>query len=95
MTSVSTVRSCCGIALDRRDQVGDQVGAALIFALQIAPVGVDLLLGGRDAVEPAAGEAEGGERSKQSKTAKCGHVQSPLIERARELESARLFNKLF
>ena len=59
-----------GIALHRLDQVGDEVGAALIVGLQVAPLGVDLLLGGRNAVEPAAGEAERGKRSKQTKTAK-------------------------
>ena len=59
-----------GIALHRRDEVGDEVGAALIVGLQVAPGGVDLLLGGRDAVDPAAGEAESGERCKQTETAK-------------------------
>ena len=46
-----------GVALHRLDEVGNQVGAALIVGLQVAPLGVDLLLGGGDAVEAATGEA--------------------------------------
>src|SRR6185295_19509467 len=62
-----------GIALHRLDEIGNEVGAALIIGLEVAPGRVNLLLRGRDAVEPAAGEAERGERCKQTKTAKCGH----------------------
>ena len=71
-----------GIALHRRDEVGDEVGAALIIGLEVAPFGVDLLLGGGDAVDAAAGEAERGERRKQTKAAKNGHRKSPLMRRA-------------
>ena len=62
-----------GIALHRRDEVGNEVRPALIVGLEVAPFGVDLLLGGGDAVDPASCEAERGKRRKQPKSANEVH----------------------
>ena len=77
VTSVSTDLLLLRIALHRRDEIGNEVRPALIVGLEVAPLGVDLLLGGRDAVDAAAGEAERGKRREQTETAKQGHLMSP------------------
>ena len=50
------------VTLDRFDQVGNEVGAALVFRLDLAPFGVDVLLGRGNAVEPAPGQRKRSQR---------------------------------
>ena len=59
ITWVRTSRSCCAIAFDRLDQVGNEIGAALILVLHLAPGRLGLLLERRDRIDAAAGEQEG------------------------------------
>ena len=47
-----------GVALDRLDQIGDQVGPALILVLDLAPGGFGMFLPGRDLVHAAAGKVK-------------------------------------
>jgi len=63
-----------GKALHGRNQVWNEIIPALIFILNIAPFGVHILLGRRDRVKAASGQAEGCEWRQKSETTKCGHV---------------------
>ncbi len=47
-----------GVALHGRDQVRDEIGAALILVLHVGPFGLRLLLERRDRVVAAARQAE-------------------------------------
>ena len=53
-----------GRPLDRLDQIGDQVGAALILVLHLRPCRLDLLIEGGNGVDPAPGQhtAQGQQR---------------------------------
>src|SRR5262249_35188194 len=51
-----------GVALHGLDKVGDEVGAALVLVLHLAPGRLGLLLVGRHVVEAAAPEGERQER---------------------------------
>src|SRR6185312_3832781 len=54
-----------GIAFDRLDQIGDEVGAALVLVLHFAEGGLGVFLVGRDRVEAAAGKQRQHERHHQ------------------------------
>src|SRR5205823_5213422 len=71
------------IALHGCDKIRNQVRAALIIRLQIAPGGIHLLLRGGNAVEPAACKAQGCERREKAETTKQVHLLSPLGRRRR------------
>jgi hypothetical protein len=45
-----------GIALDRVDQIGDEIGAALVLIQHLAPCGLGVFLSRRDGVVAAAGK---------------------------------------
>ena len=45
-----------GVALHRRDEIGNEVGAALIVVLHVRPFRLGLLLGRGDAVVAAGGD---------------------------------------
>src|SRR6185503_9481277 len=75
------------IAFDRRYEVRNEVGTALVVGLQVAPFGVHILFRSGDAVDSAACQAERGKDSKDgslehgagSGTGKRGHSMSPWI----------------
>ena len=61
-----------GIALHGGDQIGDEIGAALIVVLHVRPFRLGLLLVGRDGVVAAAGEREP-EKNGGNNTANARH----------------------
>ena len=73
-----------GIALHRLDQIGNEVGAALILVQHLAPGGLGPLLQGGDGVDAAAGERQSGDRQSQrtdedarTRTRQCQHDSLP------------------
>ena len=68
-----------GGGLHRLDQIADQVAAALVIGLDVGEAGVDILLRGRDRIQPAAGKADGGDGcEQQAAKARDGHCVSPI-----------------
>ena len=49
-----------GVALDGLDQVGDEIGAALVLVLHLGPCGGDGVLGAGNRLVTTAAEQEGG-----------------------------------
>ena len=83
-TSVSTLLFLRGVALHRLDQVGNEVGAALILVQHLAPGGLGLLLQGWDGVDAAAGKRQPSDRQSQrtdedarTRTRQCQHDSLP------------------
>ena len=73
-----------GIALHRLNQIGNEVGAALILVQHLAPSGLGLLLQRGDGVDAAAGKRQPGDRQSQrtdenarTRTRRCQHDSLP------------------
>jgi hypothetical protein len=58
VTPSSTSFSCCAKPFHRIDEVGHEVGAALVLVDDLGPARLDLLVSGLDRIIAAIGEAQ-------------------------------------